>query len=157
MNWLADYFAQRTPALSISLAAWPPLRLGPEGPVLQSPRCLPYPGATLVFRPGGRISQGEQNVELPACYEMRAPTPSQATEWARKADGSAFFESVKIFAPSRYNPDILVTINDSLAFVPVFSADGAPGFSGTCTERAAGAPGDSQMALPWSFQGYITI
>lgn len=49
MNWLTDYFAQRTPELCLSLAAWPPLRLGPEGPVPQSLRCLPYPGATLVL------------------------------------------------------------------------------------------------------------
>ncbi|HEY4803591.1 MAG TPA: hypothetical protein VIH96_13335 [Paraburkholderia sp.] len=157
MNWLADYFAQRTPALCLSLAAWPPLRLGPEGPVPQSPRCLPYPGATLVFRPAGQISHGDQTVELPSCYEMRTPTPSQATEWARHAEGAAFFESVKIFAPSCYNPDFLVTINDSLSFVPVFSADGAPGFFGSCIARGGATAVDPQMALPWSFQGYITI
>ena len=110
----------------------------------------------MVFRPAAQISHGEQTIELPSCYEMRAPTPTQATEWARNADGAAFFESVKIFAPSCYNPDFLVTINDSLSFVPVFSADGAPGFFGSCIARGAAAV-DSQMALPWSFQGYITI
>ncbi|HTR05945.1 MAG TPA: hypothetical protein VMJ11_04650 [Paraburkholderia sp.] len=157
MKWLADYFAQRTPTLCISLAAWPPLRLGPEGPVVRAPRCLPYPGATLVFRPAAQLTHGEQSVELPPCYEMRAPTPAQVAEWSRKDVGAAFFESVKIFAPSRFNPDFLVTINDSLSFVPVFSADGAPGFAGSCMARAPAGSDNSPMALPWSFQGYITI
>ncbi|WP_321915663.1 MULTISPECIES: hypothetical protein [unclassified Paraburkholderia] len=157
MNWLTDYFAQRTPELCLSLAAWPPLRLGPEGPIPQSPRCLPYPGATLVFRPAERISHGGRTIELPACYEMRSPTSSQATEWARNADGAAFFESVKIIAPSCYNPDFLVTINDSLSFVPVFSADGAPGFFGSCMACAPATTEILHMELPWCFQGYITI
>jgi hypothetical protein len=157
MNWLADYFSQRTPELCLSLAAWPPLRLGPEGPIPQSPRCLPYPGATLVFRPGTQITRGEQTVELPAYYEMRSPTTSQATEWTRRSDGAAFFESVRIVAPSCFNPDFLVTINDTLSFVPVFSADGAPGFSGSCMASVPAASDVLHMELPWFFHGYVTI
>ncbi|WP_321924685.1 hypothetical protein [Paraburkholderia guartelaensis] len=157
MNWLADYFAQHTPELCLSLAAWPPLRLGPEGPIPQLPRCLPYPGATLIFRPASRITRGEQTIELPAYYEMRIPTSSQTTGWARNADGADFFESVRIFAPSCYNPDFLITINDSLSFVPVFSADGAPGFYGSSIAHTPATSDVLHMALPWSFQGYVTI
>lgn len=157
MNWLADYFSQRTSELCLSLAAWPPLRLGPEGPITQPPRCLPYPGATLVFRPAGQISHGEQTLALPAYYEMRSATLAHATESPRDAEGAAFFEAVKIFVPSCYNPDFLVTINGSLSFVPVFSADGAPRFFGSCMARAPAMTGILDMELPWSFQGYITI
>ena len=54
-------------------------------------------------------------------------------------------------------PPFLVTVNDEFAFVPVFSADGAPAFSGTCIAGGSGSEMQAHMPLPWTFQGYISI
>ncbi|MBC8722935.1 hypothetical protein F6X37_15385 [Paraburkholderia sp. 31.1] len=58
--------------------------------------------------------------------------PTQCLDLDRPFQTSQFFRSMTIFAPSRYNRDFLITVNDEFAFVPGFSSDGAPGFSGTC-------------------------
>ncbi len=52
MNWLTDYFAQRTPELCLSLAAWPPRR-------------LPYPACGTDFprRPDHRVAGMLRNAQ----------------------------------------------------------------------------------------------
>lgn len=157
MNWLAEYFSSRTPVLNISMWAYPPLLLGPEGPVAQKPHCLPYPGVELAFSPGEKVSRGARTEEMPARYEMHEPDPSRMRERAHDAAGRPFFRSLEIVAPSRYNSDFLIRVNDALAFVPIFSADGAPGFSGSCVERPGDSSSSQHMRLPWFFQGYISI
>jgi hypothetical protein len=64
---------------------------------------------------------------------------------------------VTIYAPARFNPDFLVTINGVFSFVPVFSSDGSPGFFGSSMDIAEESPPPSQMRLPWTFYGYISI
>ncbi|MFX1764977.1 hypothetical protein PWP93_20790 [Paraburkholderia sp. A1RI-2L] len=154
MNWLAEYFSRRTPVVNMSMWVYPPLLLGPEGPVAQQPHCLPYPGVELVFSPGESVRRGTRSDELPARYEMRGPATREVREMAQ---GRAFFQSIEIFAPSRYNRDFLIRVNDAFAFVPVFSADGAPGFFGTCVEQPGASPAPQQMPQPWCFRGYISI
>ena len=157
MNWLAEYFSRKTPVLNIALWAYPPLLLGPEGPVAQKPHCLPYPGVELAFSPCEEVRGDTFTYEVPARYEMRAHAPSRAREVGHGTDSPEFFRSITIFAPSRYNRDFLVTVNDAFSFVPVFSTDGAPGFFGSCIEQSGDSPASPQMRLPWSFQGYISI
>jgi hypothetical protein len=43
------------------------------------------------------------------------------------------------------------------SFVPVFSSDGSPGFSGSSMGIAEERQPPSQMKLPWTFHGYISI
>lgn len=157
MNWLAEYFSQKTASLCLSMWAYPPLILGPEGPAIQQTHSLPYPGATLVFSPGEHVQRGELDYELPARFDLKPATGAHSLGVDRPFQTSQFFRSVTIFAPSRYNRDFLITVNDAFAFVPVFSSDGAPGFSGTCIESAGAAAAVPQMQLPWTFQGYISI
>lgn len=157
MNWLAEYFSRRTPVLNISMWAYPPLRLGPEGPVAQKPHCLPYPGVELVFSPSEEVRSGALTFEIPARYELRQSAFSRAGETAPGADGPGFFRTVTIFAPSRYVRDFLITVNDTFSFEPVFSADGAPGFFGTCMAHPDDATSPPPMRLPWCFEGYISI
>lgn len=157
MNWLAEYFSQKTASLCLSMWAYPPLILGPEGPSVQPAHALSYPGATLVFTPAERIQRGELDYELPARFDLSSSSGTRAFDPGRPSPGSSFFRSVTIFAPSRFNRDFLITVNDTFAFVPVFSSDGAPGFSGSCMESAHSSPVSAQMRLPWTFQGYISI
>jgi hypothetical protein len=156
MNWLAEYFSQKTASLCLSMWAYPPLILGPEGPAVQRVHALPYPGATLVFTPAERVERSGLAYELPARFDLSRGSAARATDFDRPLPASQFFRSVTIFAPSRYNRDFLITVNDEFAFVPVFSSDGAPGFSGVCTE-AGDSSIPAQMRLPWTFQGYISI
>lgn len=157
MNWLAEYFSRRTPVLNISMWAYPPLLLGPEGPVAQQPHCLPYPGVELAFRPGEEVRRGSRSDEIPARYDMRELETSRRREMAQGADDQVFFQSIEIFAPSRYNCDFLIRVNEEFAFVPIFSGDGAPGFFGSCVEQSCDSPSSPQMRLPWFFRGYISI
>ncbi len=157
MNWLAEYFSRRTPVLNISMWAYPPLLLGPDGPAAQKPYCLPYPGVELAFSPGEDVRRGTRSDEIPARYEMHAPEALPTPETAPNAEGREFFRSIEIFAPSRYNRDFLIRVNDAFAFVPVFSADGAPGFLGSCVAPSGDWGSPQHMHLPWCFAGYISI
>jgi hypothetical protein len=157
MNWLAEYFSQNPASLYLSMWAYPPLVLGPEGPTVQQPHALAYPGATLVLTPGEPIRHGEREFELPARFDLRRAPGGGASDFERPLQGSSFFRSVTIFAPSSYNRDFLITVNDTFAFVPVFSSDGAPGFCGSCMESGEPSPASTQLRLPWTFQGYISI
>jgi hypothetical protein len=157
MNWLAEYFSHRTPVLNISMWAFPPPLLGPEGPVAQKPYCLPYPGIELAFSPGEDTLRGTRSYEVPARYDMRESDPAKIREMARRLEDHAFFRSIEIFAPSLYSRDFLIRVNDTFAFVPVFSTDGAPGFFGSCVEPASDLAASQQMRLPWCFHGYISI
>jgi hypothetical protein len=157
MNWLAEYFSRRTPVLNISMWAYPPLLLGPEGPVAQKPHCLPYPGVELAFSAGDEVRRGALTFEIPARYELRQTAFSRAGEAAPGADGPGFFRTITILAPSRYSRDVLITVNDTFAFVPVFSTDGAPGFFGSCIAQPDDSTSSQQMRFPWCFQGYISI
>ncbi|WP_233853640.1 hypothetical protein [Paraburkholderia sp. HD33-4] len=157
MNWLAEYFSHKTASLCLSMWAYPPLILGPEGPAAQPVHALPYPGATLVFTSGERVERGGLEYELPARFDLERVSDPRAVDLDRPLQTSPFFRSVTIFAPSRYNRDFLITVNDEFAFVPVFSADGAPGFSGTCIASGDGATMQGHMQLPWIFRGYISI
>lgn len=157
MNWLAEYFSQKTASLCMSMWAYPPLILGPEGPAVQPVHALPYPGATLVFTPGERLQRGELDYELPARYDMQRGGTTGALGFDRPLGATQFFRSLTIYAPSRSSRDFLITVNDEFAFVPVFSSDGAPGFSGTCMQSGGESGAHAQMPLPWTFQGYISI
>lgn len=157
MNWLAEYFSHRTPVLNISLWAYPPLLLGPDGPVEREPFCLPYPGVELAFSPGEEVRRGTRSDEVPARYDMREPDRPRIQEAARVLNGKAFFRSIEIFAPSLYSVDFLIRVNDAFAFVPAFSADGAPGFFGSCIEQPGDLSAPQAMRLPWCFRGYVSI
>ncbi|ANB77932.1 hypothetical protein AYM40_35750 (plasmid) [Paraburkholderia phytofirmans OLGA172] len=155
MNWLAEYFAQRTSPLTLSLWAHPPLVLGPDGPVAQPAYVLPYPGVQLALTPAHLVEAGNRRYELPAHYDAVQPLTMSA---AGLPEGEPqFFREVTIYAPSRFNPDFLVTINGVFSFVPVFSSDGSPGFFGLSMDIAEESQPPSQMRLPWTFHGYISI
>jgi hypothetical protein len=157
MNWLAEYFSHRTPVINLSMWAFPPPLLGPDGPVEQKPFCLPYPGVELNFVPGEEIRRGTRSYEIPARYDMRELDPDRIRETAQRLDNQAFFRSIEIFAPSRYSRDFLVRVNDTFAFVPVSSVDGTPGFFGSCVEASPDVHSWQQMRLPWCFHGYVSI
>jgi len=101
------------------------------------------------------VLRGPFMYEIPARYELREPARPHAGEGA--AGDPGFFRSITIFPPSRYSRDFLVKVNDAFSFVPVFSADGAPGFFGSCIEQPGDSASSPQMRLPWCFQGYISI
>lgn len=157
MNWLAEYFAQRTSPLTLSLWAQPPLVLGPDGPVAQPAFVLPYPGVQLALTPAQVVETGHQRCELPAHYDAVQPLTTSAAGFPAGAPSVQFFREVTIYAPSRFNPDFLVTINGVFSFVPVFSSEGSPGFFGTSMDIAEETQTPSQMRLPWTFHGYISI
>jgi len=155
MNWLAEFFAQRTSPLSLSLWAYPPLLVGPDGPVAAPLHASGYPGIALTFTAPEVVSVGKFRYELPAHYEAE---PIASTQGALlSAESQRFFRNVSIYAPSRFNPDFLVTVNDVYSFVPAFSSDGSPGFSGTCAGPLDEPYHASQLKLPWTFHGFITI
>ncbi|KWK49257.1 hypothetical protein WT81_30450 [Burkholderia stagnalis] len=157
MNWLSEYFAQRTSPLSLSMWVHPPLVLGPDGPVASPTYCLSYPGVNLVFTPAERIRRGDLVYDLPARYDMVAPLMACTREPRADGETTSFFREITLYAPSPFNPDFVMTINGELSFVPVFSPDGAPGFSGICLKPAKGPDEGTHMALPWTFQGYLSI
>ncbi|WP_321943531.1 hypothetical protein [Paraburkholderia tropica] len=161
MNWLAEYFSRRTPVLDVAMWIYPPPALGPEGPVVQAPHCLPYPGVELAFTAGEEVRRGTRCDEIPAryawCAEVHQPDMSRVREMARGVENHGFFRSIEIYPPSRYNNDCLIRVNDAFAFVPVFSADGAPCFSGSCMAQPGEPSSSSSVRLPWLFRGYISI
>ena len=157
MNWLAEYFAQRTSPLTISMWAHPPLVLGPEGPTAQPTHALRYPGIQLVFTGRETVERGGRCYEIPAHYDALKPLTQSGLEGLQSDEFPRFFRDISIYEPSRFNPDFLITVNEVFSFVPVFSADGSPGFSGACADPAEVTGLPSQMRLPWTFQGYISI
>ncbi|GLU32503.1 hypothetical protein WKR88_17630 [Trinickia caryophylli] len=157
MNWLAEYFAQRAGPLTLSLWARPPLAIGPDGPAAQPAYALRYPGATLRLTPAAVVEHDGRRYLLPAHYDTAAALITDVEGPVPRAPAPSFFTRISIYAPSMFNPDFLVTVNDVFSFVPVFSDDGSPGFSGTAIDRSHEAAGRPQLALPWSFEGYISI
>jgi hypothetical protein len=157
MNWLAEYFSQRTNPLNLALWAHPPLALGPDGPVARTAYHLPHEGVQLVYVPAAVIKQGDRQYELPAHYDAVQPLTTFASGLAPGEVVPQFFTDISIYPPSRFNPDFLIRINDSLAFAPIFSADGSPGFAGSSIDSEETAVFPSQLKLPWTFQGYISI
>lgn len=157
MNWFAEYFVQQAKSLTLSLWAYPPLALSPDGPVTRAAYCLPYPGVELVLTPGEVIERGDLRYELPARYDLVKPSTKGLAETARSEPASPFFREITIFAPSCLNRDCLITVNGAFSFVPIFSSDGAPGFLGTSTAYAEISASSPQMGLPWFFQGYVTM
>ncbi|WP_175948323.1 hypothetical protein [Burkholderia pyrrocinia] len=154
MNWLSEYFAQRTSPLSLSLWAHPPLELGPDGPICREPYRLPYPGVELIFTPAETVERGGKIYTLPACYDSRGLFAARSTA---HDEAASFFNEVTIFAPSQFNCDFVVTINGEFSFVPSFWPDGSPGFSGVCAPAASGCVTGDRTGPPWLFQGYLSI
>jgi hypothetical protein len=157
MNWLTEYFAQRATPLTLSLSAHPPLEIGPDGPVTQPIYALPYAGAPLVFVPGATIEHAGQSYVVPARYETRSALSTHAIGLPAAAPCPAFFGRVAIYAPSAFNPEFLVCVNDTFSFVPVFAKDGSPGFFGTAYGPPEATGAASRLRLPWTFEGYISI
>ncbi|KVD88328.1 hypothetical protein WI90_21100 [Burkholderia ubonensis] len=157
MNWLPEYFAQRTSPLTLSLWAYPPLVLGPEGPIARPACCVPYPGINLIYTPAERITHGGRTYDLPARYDTAGPLETHAGGPGASGEAEVFFREISIYAPSTFNPDFLMTINGDLSFVPVFSPDGAPAFSGMCMNPPKDPAASNRMNMPWTFQGYLSI
>ncbi len=158
MNWLAQYFEQRTSRLTLSLWAYPPLVIGPDGPIAKPAFALGYPGAELVYSPGAVIQQAGRTYTLPPRFDMNAErVETMSVPPARDDAHAAFFKRVSIFAPSTFNPEFLVTINDTLSFVPGFAADGSPVFFGVAQASSGEPMKGAQALLPWVFRGYISI
>ena len=82
---------------------------------------------------------------------------AQSFQWTPPLGAPALFRTVEIYAPSPLNEHALVRINDTFAFVPLFSADGAPGFTGTSFGETGLDALPPSMKLPWTFDGYVTI
>ncbi|KVE91942.1 hypothetical protein WJ01_25930 [Burkholderia vietnamiensis] len=154
MNWLAEYFAQRTSPLALSMWAHPPLALGPDGPVCREPYRLPYPGVELVYTPGETVARDGKLYTLPARYDARGLLAVRSTA---RDDAASFFHEVTIFAPSPFNADFVMTVNGEFSFVPTFWQDGSPGFSGICAPTASGRATGERSGPPWLFQGYLSI
>ncbi|MBP0593444.1 hypothetical protein J8I87_27865 [Paraburkholderia sp. LEh10] len=156
MNWLTEYFAQGTRKLNLSLWAYPPAVIGPDGPIVQSAAlCAPYPGIELVFTPAGQARYGDRTYDLPARYDS---TGSMGESSAAEAqDNSSFFRDVSIFAPSHLNGEAVIVINHAFSFTPLFAADGTPGFVGQSMPDSDDYFRAGQMKLPWMFAGYVSI
>lgn len=157
MNWLGEYFTQRASPLTISLWANPPLVLGPDGPAAQPTYALRNPGVQLVFTAAEAVEHGDRRFEIPAHYDALKPLSTSTFGHLPDEESCGFFKSISIYAPSRFNPHFLVTINEAFSFVPVFASDGSPGFLGVCADTSDDTRLPSQMKLPWTFQGYISI
>lgn len=158
MNWLAEYFARRMSPLMMSLWAHPPFVIGPDGPVPQGAYALPYPGVELVFSPGIVLSHEGRSYPLPPRYDTVGPlSTSIAGERLFDKHDESFFKQISIYAPSPFNPDFLVTVNDAFSFVPTFAQDGSPAFLGLAMAPSSTDGRDSNAKLPWTFQGYISI
>ncbi|MBN3752229.1 hypothetical protein G3N95_04705 [Paraburkholderia sp. Tr-20389] len=156
MNWLTEYFAQGTRKLNLSLWAYPPAVMGPDGPVVQSAAlCAPYPGIELVFSPAGQARHGDRAYELPARYDSTGPITETAPAAAK--DDANFFREVSIFAPSYLNGEAVIVINRAFSFTPLFAADGTPGFVGVAMPDSDDYFRAGQMKLPWMFAGYVSI
>lgn len=157
MNWLAQYFEQRTSCLTLSLWAYPPLVIGPVGPMSRPVVELRYPGAELAFSPGAVIQQGGRTYALPSHFDWIGE-PDASPRALQGEDGHApRFGRVSIFAPSTFNPDFLVTVNEALSFVPTFAEDGSPVFFGVAYASMGEPAKRSEVRLPWILRGYISI
>lgn len=155
MNWLSEYFAQGTRTLNLSLWVYQPAVLGPDGPVVQAPLSMPYPGIELVYSPAGEARHGDRIYELPARYDSVEPTrdsPASALE-----DRSSFIREVSIFAPSHLNREAVIVVNKTFSFTPLFATDGTPGFIGQCMPEAGEYLNAGQLKIPWVFSGYLSI
>ncbi|MEM5365833.1 hypothetical protein V4C53_07275 [Paraburkholderia azotifigens] len=156
MNWLTEYFAQETRTLNLSLWAYPPAVMGPDGPIVQSAALYaPYPGIELTFSPAGKVRHGDRTYELPARYDSTGAMKATAT--AAPKDDANFFREVSIFAPSHLNGEAVIVINHAFSFAPQFAADGTPGFVGLATPDSDDYFRTGQMKLPWMFAGYLSI
>lgn len=159
MNWLAEYFAKKTATINVSLWAWPPLGIGPDGPVAARVCCLPYPGVELAFAAETTVERQGVPWTLPASWRSTQPLVTLGVGAEGRVTTEPFFRSVAIYAPSLLNDDFVVCVNDTFTFVPRFASDGSPAFSGTCLARQASALASAPepLALPWTFHGYLTI
>ncbi|TDV03067.1 hypothetical protein [Paraburkholderia caballeronis] len=158
MDWLAEFFRQKTATINLSLWAYPPLALGPDGPVAPQGYCLPYPGVPLAYVPASTVERDGATWTLPAHYRTSGPLVTHIAGPGDNGGGApALFRTVAIYAPSPLNEHALVRINDTFAFVPLFSADGAPGFTGTSFGETGLDALPPSMKLPWTFDGYVTI
>lgn len=158
MNWLAEYFSQRASTMKLSLLAQPPFAIGPDGPIPQPVFALPYPGIDLVFTPGAIVEHEDRRYALPPHYDSCAQLETSIVEGHHfRPSDTTFFNRIAIYAPSAFNPDFLVTINDAFAFVPVFAADGSPAFVGLAKPFASAEGTGAKPSLPWTFQGYLSI
>ncbi|ALP67129.1 hypothetical protein [Paraburkholderia caribensis] len=156
MNWLTEYFAQGTRTLNLSLWAYSPAVMGPDGPIVQpAALCAPYPGIELVFSPAGKTRHGDRTYELPARYDSTGPMKAKTAAAAK--DHANFFREVSIFAPSHLNGEAVVVINHAFSFTPRFAADGTPGFVGLAMPDSDDYFRAGQMKLPWMFAGYVSI
>ncbi|PMS36656.1 hypothetical protein B0G57_103108 [Trinickia symbiotica] len=158
MNWLAEYFAQRASPIMLSLWAQPPFAIGPDGPLPQRTYASPYPGIELVFTPGVVVERAGRPHSLPAHYDTVAALETPVIG-GRDVDvrEESFFKRISIYAPSTFNPEFLVKINDDFSFVPTFAVDGSPAFFGVAMASSSSARDPSIVGLPWFFQGYLSI
>lgn len=157
MNWLAQYFEQRTSRLTLSLWAYPPLVIGPDGPVSRPVVELSYPGAELAFSPGAVIQQGGRTYALPSHFDWIGEHDASPRALLGEDGHAARLGRVSIFAPSSFNPDFLVTVNEALSFVPTFAEDGSPVFFGVAYASTGESARRAEMRLPWIVRGYISI
>lgn len=156
MNWLNEYFLQKTSPLTLYLWAYPPLTIRPEGPHAPPALHLPHAGLPLHYIPGGRVEAADREFELPARY---AGTPKPGALGGASIDdsGRPLISHVSVIAPSSFNPDFTIRIDDAFTFTPIFAADGGPGFVGSCLANGEERTESSSLKLPWLFQGYLTI
>lgn len=132
-------------------------RSGPTGRSLDRRTTCLIRECNLVYVPALVVKQGDRQYELPAHYDAVEPVKTFAFGAAPDEYVSQFFTDVSIYPPSRFNSDFLIRINDTLAFTPIFSAEGSPGFAGSSIDSKETATSPSQLKLPWTFQGYISI
>ncbi|KAK45624.1 hypothetical protein BG58_16715 [Caballeronia jiangsuensis] len=157
MNWLNEYFLQKTSPLTFYLWAYPPLSFGPEGPLAPASWRLSHAGLSLTYVAGGKVEAGGREYTFPARYEG-TQQPCSLSGASTDETGRPLIRQVSIIAPSSFNPDFTVRIDDAFTFSPVFAPDGGPGFVGTCMAKEdQERVGGSGMTLPWLFQGYLSI
>ncbi|WP_250520381.1 hypothetical protein [Caballeronia sp. NCTM1] len=157
MNWLSEYFLQKTSPLTLYLWAYPPLSFGPEGPLAPASWHLSHAGLSLTYVAGGKVEAGGKEYALPARYEG-TQQPGSLSGASTDETGRPLIRLISIIAPSSFNSDFTVRIDDAFAFTPVFATDGSPGFVGTCMAKGdRESEGGSGMKLPWFFQGYLSI
>jgi hypothetical protein len=156
MNWLTEYFAQATPTLNLTIWAFQPAVLGPDGPIIEPVIALPYPGIELAYCAADEVRRGDRVYGLPARYESAAP--ASAASSAKVITGATeFFHEISIYAASPINREPVIVINRNFSFAPVFAADGTPGFVGQSMPMSDDRQPRNQMKLPWVFAGYVSI